>query len=115
MKPNAERSYRGLLWGLALTGVALDQASKYGVFKWLYHGGDGGQFQVIPGVFELLAQFTPQRDTSGGFVAALRTWSGDLLPKVNHGALFGLGGGDVTPANGGVWGLKIPAAAAIAH
>src|SRR4051794_14933671 len=30
-----ERSYRALLWGLALVGLAADQATKYGVFAWL--------------------------------------------------------------------------------
>ena len=35
----SERSYRVLLWVLALTGLALDQASKYGVFPWLRAGG----------------------------------------------------------------------------
>jgi len=31
----SERSYRLLLWTLALTGLILDQASKYAVFSWL--------------------------------------------------------------------------------
>ena len=87
-----ERSYRGLLWTLVLVGTTLDQASKYGVFKWLYHDGDGGQQVIVPGVFKLLAQFTDQREPSGGLLAALRAGSGPILPKVNHGALFGLGG-----------------------
>ena len=30
-----ERSYRVLFWVLALTGLAADQATKYGVFSWL--------------------------------------------------------------------------------
>jgi signal peptidase II len=87
----AERSYRGLLWTLALLGTMLDQVSKYGVFKWLYHDGEGGWYDLIPNVFRLLAQFTGQRETAPGFLAALRTGSGPILPKVNHGALFGIG------------------------
>ena len=87
-----ERSYRGLLWTLVLVGTTLDQASKYGVFKWLYHDGDGGQQVIVPGVFKLLAQFTDQREPPGGLLTALRAGSGPILPKVNHGALFGLGG-----------------------
>ncbi len=87
-----ERSYRGLLWTLVLLGTTLDQVSKYGVFKWLYHDGEGGQQVIIPGVFRLLAQFTDARETGAGFLAALRSGSGPVLPKVNHGALFGLGG-----------------------
>ena len=30
-----ERSYRALLWSLALVGLLADQASKYGLFAWL--------------------------------------------------------------------------------
>src|SRR5437773_10814118 len=87
-----ERSYRGLLWTLVLLGLTLDQGSKYGVFKWLYHDGNGGEQVLIPGVFKLLAQFTDRSETRTGFLAALRAGSGPILPKVNHGALFGLGG-----------------------
>src|SRR5579871_1056888 len=87
-----ERSYRGLLWTLVLLGTTLDQVSKYVVFKWLYHDGEGGQQVIVPSVFKLLAQFTDQRETGVGFLAALRAGSGPILPKVNHGALFGLGG-----------------------
>jgi signal peptidase II len=88
----AERSYRGLLWSLVLIGTVLDQVSKYGVFRWLYDDGRGGDWVIIPGVFKLLAQFTGQRETAGGLLGWLRSGSGPILPKVNHGALFGLGG-----------------------
>ncbi len=88
----AERSYRGLLWTLVLLGTTLDQVGKYGVFKWLYHDGDGGQQVIVPDVFKLLAQFTEERDQSANIWGWLRTGSGPILPKVNHGALFGLGG-----------------------
>jgi lipoprotein signal peptidase len=92
----AERSYRGLLWGLALGGTALDQATKYGVFKWLYSAHFDsrlmqGKQQVVAGAFELLAQFSDERESAEGTLASLRTLGGNLLPKVNHGALFGLG------------------------
>jgi lipoprotein signal peptidase len=87
-----ERSYRGLLWALVLLGTTLDQVSKYGVFKWLYHDGEGGQQVIVPDVFKLLAQFTQEHETGTGLLAALRSGSGPVLPKVNHGALFGLGG-----------------------
>jgi lipoprotein signal peptidase len=87
----AERSYRGLLWSLVFLGTTLDQVSKYGVFKWLYNDGEGGHQVIIPGVFQLLAQFTDRRETAEGLLAFLRTGSGAVLPKVNHGALFGLG------------------------
>lgn len=100
----AERSYRGWLAGLALIGVTLDQVSKYGVFRWLYHGGWGEHYEVWPGVFQLLAQFKEVRQPAfpggpevvvpapapEGPLAALQTLSGDTPPRVNQGALFGL-------------------------
>src|SRR5262245_25225846 len=85
-----ERSYRGWLIGLALLGATLDQATKYGVFRWLYHEGAGGTFEVWPGVFRLLTQFDPLAPTPEGRLAALQTWSGEVPPRANHGALFGL-------------------------
>jgi lipoprotein signal peptidase len=100
----AERSYRGLLWGLALVGTALDQATKYGIFRWLYNPDwvtspefakdsftPEGSYEVFPGAFRFLAQFTKNIDATAGWRGTLRTLSGDLLPKVNQGALFGLG------------------------
>jgi lipoprotein signal peptidase len=115
MNAKAERSFRGLLWGLALVGLTLDQATKYGVFKWLYNGTDHGEYEVVPGKFQLLAQFTPERETGSSLWSALRTWSSDALPKVNHGALFGLGGQYVTYANLVFAVVSILAAAAIIY
>jgi signal peptidase II len=91
-----ERSYRGLLWALVLIGAATDQASKYEVFRKLYNEGHGDQLVVVPGAFKLLAQFTDQEGSSESVLSSLRTWSGPALPRVNHGALFGirLGFGD---------------------
>ena len=85
-----ERSFRGLLWTLVLVGVTLDQASKYGVFAWLYNDGRGGRYSVIPGVFELLAEFTEAEPAPDDALRRLQTLSGDKLPRVNPGALFGL-------------------------
>jgi lipoprotein signal peptidase len=87
-----ERTYRWLFWVLALGGTALDQVSKYGVFRLLYNGGQGGRWPQGPGIFWLEANFTGQPDP-GGPLAALRTWSGETQPYVNLGALFGLGHG----------------------
>jgi lipoprotein signal peptidase len=85
-----ERSFRGLLWTLVLVGVTLDQASKYGVFAWLYNDGRGGRYSVVPGVFELLAEFTEGEPAPDDALRRLQTLSGDKLPRVNPGALFGL-------------------------
>lgn len=101
MTANTERSYAWLFWGLAVFGFTVDQASKYGIFAHLYNEGDGGHIVIIPGAFELIAQFTkpPERETGEGLLARLRTVSGDVLPRVNHGALFGLGGDTGHTAN----------------
>jgi len=91
------RSYLWFFWSLALVGFALDQASKYTVFHWLYDNGRGDRYQLISGVFELEAQFQstprglPKLDTGEGLLSPLRTWGGDALPYVNTGALFGQG------------------------
>jgi lipoprotein signal peptidase len=59
----AERSYRKLLWTLVLVGITLDQATKYGVFRWLYNNGYGDEYVLVPGVFKFIAQVGPQVNT----------------------------------------------------
>src|SRR5882724_4020894 len=88
------RSFRSLLWALAVVGFGLDQLSKYTIFKWLYNDGQGGEYVIVPGAFQLLAQFLRGEKAEGaGLLHALRTWSGDTMPRVNQGALFGMGQG----------------------
>jgi lipoprotein signal peptidase len=99
MKDMKERSYRKLFWGLALLGTVLDQVTKYGVFRWLYHDGQGGEFQVVHGVFRLVTHYTSEVDAGDSLLSPLRTWSAPVLPVVNHGALFGLGSGYTYLAN----------------
>jgi lipoprotein signal peptidase len=100
-----ERSYRILLWGLALLGLCLDQASKYGVFAWL-RGVEGHSYTLFhrghDGGFELLAGYDPGAD-------------GELVPHVNHGALFGFLRGYQSLANGGFALVSLLAALAIAY
>jgi lipoprotein signal peptidase len=110
----AERSYLVVLWSLALFGTALDQGTKYGVFKWLYDGQPGHRdFQVVPGVFELLSQYTNQHEAGDGMLTTLRTLSADRLPKVNQGALFGFGNDYGNLANAIFALISIGAAVAI--
>jgi lipoprotein signal peptidase len=101
-----ERSFRALLWGLALTGLVLDQASKYGVFAWL-RDVPNNEFIVFQTVqtegetikhtgFRLTAQFEK-----------------DNAPHVNHGALFGLFRNYQTLANVGFALVSLAAAVAI--
>jgi lipoprotein signal peptidase len=105
----AERSYRKLFWGLAAAGLVLDQVSKYGVFRWLYNGGAGARREYLPDVFELVANFTDKRGSG-----PLRTWGGELLPVVNHGALFSLLNEHVGVANALFAAVSLAAALAIA-
>jgi lipoprotein signal peptidase len=97
MKAKAERSYRWLFWTLVVLGLALDQGSKYGIFAALYaraleEPSRQVKVELIPGAFALLASFTPDRDGGTGPLSPLRTLGGELLPQVNRGALFGVGG-----------------------
>jgi len=113
MRPPTARSYRWLFWCLALTGFVLDQASKYGIFSWLYDEALGtlqreADRDLIPGAFKLVAQFTGDQEPGGHYLSPLRSWGGEVLPKVNHGALFGLGG-TVDHARENNWFLASPA------
>jgi lipoprotein signal peptidase len=98
MSTQADRSYRWLFWCLALLGLAADQVSKYGVFAWLDDGytsypNSPPTRDIIPNAFKLEVQFTGERDPGEGVVGFLRTLFSDRVPKVNHGALWGLGSG----------------------
>lgn len=88
-----QRTFRVWLFSLALLGVVCDQASKYGVFHWLYHSPQRfdrvdmkGEYPVIGDAFLLNVDYT--LEPAEGF---LQTISSDRMPRVNHGALFGLG------------------------
>jgi signal peptidase II len=111
----AERSFRWLLISLAVFGLAADQTSKYGVFRWLYNANDpnANSVEVVDGWFKLIAQFDPTEPTSDWGVAALQTWSAPVMPRVNHGALFGMGGSQRGTANWFFAGVSVVAAAGI--
>jgi lipoprotein signal peptidase len=112
-----ERSYRSLLWALVLVGLTLDVGSKYGVFSWLYNQGMGNESTVIPQCWEFMAQFTGETDDGSGLLSPLRTTFGTMpvLPRVNHGALFGLAQKKGWLANGIFAGVSIAAALAITY
>jgi len=122
MKVAAERSYIWLFWVLAIVGITADQASKYGIFAWLYSDGQPREEQVVlgvfplvtkvehrssqqrepwatrelkivPGTFDIIASHTQEKEEGEGVGSALRQVSGEQLPYVNRGALFGWGGG----------------------
>ncbi len=109
----SERSYRRLLWTLALVGLLLDQSSKYLVFQWLYNDGRGGEYALVPGAFDILAQFSDRHVQPEHPLAALQGWSGEQMPLVNHGALFGIKIGMGVSANSVFAAISLIAAVAI--
>jgi signal peptidase II len=87
-----ERSFRILLWTIALVGIGLDQTTKYGMFAWLKQRPPKYAVQVFevengPG-FALQARHLLNKD--GVLVAqvnsgALNGWLGDLKDHANNG------------------------------
>jgi signal peptidase II len=91
----AAPSYRWLFWSLALLGLAGDQASKYGIFSHLYNNGSGGEIAVWPGFFRIAVEpFPRELEADEGLLYKLRSLGGvHHWPRVNQGALFGMGQG----------------------
>jgi signal peptidase II len=117
-----DRTYRWLLIVIAVVGLGVDLGSKYGVFRWLYNnpspdGADRAPYsfsrQVVPGWFELIAQFDPDAPLCDCGFSGLQTWSAPVMPRVNHGALFGMGGSRKGTANGAFAVISAVAAAGI--
>jgi lipoprotein signal peptidase len=117
MPTPSPRSFRWLVATLAAVGLTADLGSKYGVFRWLYGRGGAetyrGESDVIPGWFRLTAEFDPHTEPCGCWFEPLQTWSAPVLPRVNHGALFGIGGQHRGGANQFFAGVSVVAAAAI--
>ena len=97
------KTYRVVLWALALAGLCADQATKYGVFAWLMHADHNRcwVFQAEPGHgFALETRYELASD-------------GSWIPGVNQGALFGLGREHAALANGAFAAISLLAAVAI--
>ncbi len=114
------RTYRWLLVSLAVIGLSADQVSKYGVFRWLYNdghfadrSGTGNASVIVPGWFDFIAQFDKESATCECGFSALQTWSAPVMPRVNHGALFGIGQEHKGLANGLFAAVSVAAAVAI--
>jgi lipoprotein signal peptidase len=110
------RSYRWLTAMLAVVGLAADQATKYEVFRQLYPGADAfprGESDLVPGWFKLTAEFDPATEPCDCGMRPLQTLSAPVMPRVNHGALFGLGGNRKGDANRFFAGVSLLAAAGI--
>ena len=89
------RSYRWLALTFAFVTLTADQATKYGMFRWLYECRTDatpyrGESDVVPGWFKFTAEFDPGTPPCDCGFNALQTWSAPTMPRVNHGALFGL-------------------------
>lgn len=114
------RTYRWLLVSVAAFALCADLASKYGMFRWLYKNPSYSKAEapysfecdVVPGWFSLIAQFDPDAKLCDCGFDKLQTWSAPVMPRVNHGALFGMGGSKKGTANG--FFMLISAVAAVA-
>lgn len=89
MKVTTDRPYFWLFATLALVGFATDQASKYVVFARLYP--PDRHEVIVPELFELRTAYDSEKFSGDGPLAFLRTISGECIPHVNRGALFGMG------------------------
>ncbi len=96
MSDSPKRAYLWLFATLAVVGFVADLASKYVVFTNLYPDDQSSETRavVIPDLFELRTAYSYQRNAGDGTLSFLRTISGDRLPHVNRGALFGIGNAD---------------------
>lgn len=110
-----KRSYRWLLVTLAVVGLTTDQVTKYVMFRSLYPGPQSfrGEREVVEGWFKFTAEFDPSVKPCDCGFSALQTWSAPVMPRVNHGALFGIGGVHKGTANQVFAGISLLAAAGI--
>jgi len=108
-----ERSFRKLLYTLAIIGLSLDLAGKYVAFRMLAPGSIEGHYDIAPGVFKFIAQFTTEPLETGTWREPLQAANGRFMPRVNHGALFGIGNTQTFTANQLFATISIVAALAI--
>lgn len=106
----ANRSYRWLLFTLAIVGLTADQVGKYAAFRSLYNGKAWGSYDIVPGVFQFYVDYMPEKEMCDSWFAKA---NGPVAPKVNHGALYGLGSDHAGLANGFFAVISILAAVAV--
>jgi signal peptidase II len=103
----AQRSFRILLWIVALVGIGLDQTTKYGMFAWL---------QSRPEELYTAKVFNFENGPSFQLQARHQVnTQGELEPQVNSGALFGWLGEYKDQANNGFALVSLLAALAIVY
>lgn len=110
-----KRSYRWLLVSLAVVGLVTDQVTKYGMFRMLYPGVHHfrGEQEVVEGWFKFTAEFDASVKPCDCGFSALQTWSAPDMPRVNHGALFGMGQEHKSTSNQIFAGISLLAAVGI--
>lgn len=106
----AKRSYCTLLFTLAFVVFWADQVGKYAAFRSLYNGSLAGSHDVVPGVFQFYVDYEPGKEKCDCWFVRM---NGPVAPKVNHGALYGLGNGQSGLANGFFATVSILAAIAV--
>src|SRR5882757_5433598 len=89
-----QRTFRGLLWGLAVCGFLADQGTKYGMFRWLSPPGPAYEghhlvFGTPEHGFSFIAQFTGE-PLNADWRQPVQRLNGPVKPRVNEGALFGI-------------------------
>ena len=108
-----KRTYRWLTASLAVLALAADQGTKYGMFRSLYDGSTRVEREVVPGWFKFTAEYDPAGEFCDCGFAALQTANAPVMPRVNYGALFGLGGEHKATANAVFAGISLLAALGI--
>src|SRR5262249_41891461 len=82
----------------------------YVVFRWLYNDSLSNSYDLIPGVFQFHVDYTPGAQMCDCYLVKL---NGPVPPRVNHGALYGLGNKHSGLANGCFAAVSLLSAVAI--
>ncbi|MGL6072611.1 MAG: signal peptidase II [Fimbriiglobus sp.] len=108
------RTYRRMALIVALLALVSDLGSKYGMFRGLYQEGKiRSEMEVVPGWFKFTTEYNdsvPWCDCGFDF---LQKANAPVMPRVNYGALFGLGGEHKSLANWIFAGISFTAAVGI--
>jgi lipoprotein signal peptidase len=107
----ANRSNLWLFLTLAIVALTADQVGKYVAFRSMYDGKAWASYDLVPGVFQLYVDYMPEKEMCNCWFAKA---NGPVAPKVNHGALYGLGSDQTRLANGFFATISFLAAIAVA-
>jgi signal peptidase II len=94
--------------------LTVDLGSKYGMFRGLYEEGRlRGEYDLVPGWFKFSAEYNPDSPWCDCGFEFLQKANAPVMPRVNYGALFGLGGEHKSLANWIFAGISFTAAIGI--